>query len=45
VFTTAIALMMDAVITFETSVNSYETTRRSIPEDGLLHSLPFNVSK
>jgi hypothetical protein len=28
-----IALMMEAVSTFETSVNFYQTTRRNIPED------------
>jgi hypothetical protein len=28
-----IALMMEAAITSETSVNFYETTRRNIPED------------
>jgi hypothetical protein len=32
-----IALMMEAVSTFETSINSYETTRRNIPEDSHLH--------
>jgi hypothetical protein len=28
----SVALMMEAVRTFETSVNFYETSRRSIPE-------------
>jgi hypothetical protein len=32
-----ITLMMEAVITSETSVNFYETTLRSIPEDSRLH--------
>jgi hypothetical protein len=31
-----IALMMEAVSTSETSVNSYETTGRNIPEDNHL---------
>jgi hypothetical protein len=31
-----ITLMMEAVSTSETSVNFYQTTRRSIPEDSLL---------
>jgi hypothetical protein len=30
-------LMMEAVITSETSVNFYETTRRNIPQDCHLH--------
>jgi hypothetical protein len=33
-----IALIMEAVNTSETSVNFYETTRRSIPEDYHLHT-------
>jgi hypothetical protein len=33
-----IALMMEAVRTFETSVNFYETTRRNIPEGCRLHT-------
>jgi hypothetical protein len=33
----AIALMMEAVNTSETSVNFYQTTRGSIPEDSHLH--------
>jgi hypothetical protein len=33
-----IALIMEAVITPETSVNFYQTTQRNIPEDSLLHS-------
>jgi hypothetical protein len=32
----AIALMMEAVITSETSVNFYHTTRRNISEDSHL---------
>jgi hypothetical protein len=32
----AIALMMEAAITSETSVNFYQTTRRNIPEDSHL---------
>jgi hypothetical protein len=31
-----IALMMEAVQTSETSINSYQTTRRYNPEDGHL---------
>jgi hypothetical protein len=31
-------MMMEAVITSETSVNFYETTRRNIPEDSHLHT-------
>jgi hypothetical protein len=34
----AIALMMEAVITSETSVNFYQNTRRNNPEDGHLHT-------
>jgi hypothetical protein len=34
----AIALMMEAVHTSETSVSFYKTTRRNIPEDGHLHT-------
>jgi hypothetical protein len=33
----AIALMMEAVSTSETSVSYYQTTRRNIPEDNHLH--------
>jgi hypothetical protein len=33
-----IALMMEAVQTSETLVNSYQSTRRYNPEDGNLHS-------
>jgi hypothetical protein len=33
-----IALMMEAVQTSETLVNSYQSTRRYNPEDGHLHS-------
>jgi hypothetical protein len=33
-----IALMIEAVRTFETSVYSNETTRRYIPEDSKLHT-------
>jgi hypothetical protein len=32
-----IALMMEAVSTYETSVNLYHTTRRNIPENSHLH--------
>jgi hypothetical protein len=32
-----ISLMMEAANTSETSVNFYQTTRRSIPEDSHLH--------
>jgi hypothetical protein len=32
------ALMMEAVSTYETSVNFYQTTRRNIPEDSHLHT-------
>jgi hypothetical protein len=34
----AIALMMEAAGTSETSVNFYKTTRRNIPEDSHLHT-------
>jgi hypothetical protein len=34
----AIALMMEAVSTSETSVNFYQTTQRNIPEDSHLHT-------
>jgi hypothetical protein len=37
----AIALMMEAASTFETSVNFYPTTRRNIPEDDHLHKYIF----
>jgi hypothetical protein len=33
----AIALMMEAASTSETSVNIYQTTRRNNPEDSHLH--------
>jgi hypothetical protein len=33
-----IALMMETAITFETSVNVYQTTRRNNPEDIHLHT-------
>jgi hypothetical protein len=33
-----IVLMMEAVSTYETSVNFYQTTRRNIPEDSHLHT-------
>jgi hypothetical protein len=33
----AIALMMEAASTSETTVNFYQTTRRSNPEDGHLY--------
>jgi hypothetical protein len=33
-----IALTMEAARIFETSVNFYETTRRSIPQDSHLHT-------
>jgi hypothetical protein len=36
--TRVVALMMETVSTFETSVYFYETTRRNIPEDSLLHT-------
>jgi hypothetical protein len=29
--------MMDAISTFETSANVYQTTRRNIPKDSHLH--------
>jgi hypothetical protein len=32
----AIALMMEAVSSSETSVNIYQTTRRNIPEDSYI---------
>jgi hypothetical protein len=35
---TIIALMMEAVQTSETSVNSYQSARRYDPEDGHLHT-------
>jgi hypothetical protein len=40
-----IALMMEAVRTYETSVNFYQTARRNIPEDDHVHiiSLHFNT--
>jgi hypothetical protein len=34
----AIALMMAAVSTSETSINFYQTTRRNVPEDSHLHT-------
>jgi hypothetical protein len=34
-----IAMMMEVVITSETSTNFYQTTRRNIPEDSSLHNL------
>jgi hypothetical protein len=34
-----INLMMEAVSTFETPVNFYQTTRRNIPEDSHLRSI------
>jgi hypothetical protein len=34
----AIALMMEAASTSETSLNFYQTTRRYNPEDGHLHT-------
>jgi hypothetical protein len=36
--TKAIALMMEAASTSETSVNFYQTTRRNNPEDSHLHT-------
>jgi hypothetical protein len=36
VFVRAIALMMEAISTFETSVNFYHTTLRNIPADSRL---------
>jgi hypothetical protein len=36
----AIALMMEAVRTSETSVSFYQTARRNIPEDSHLHHVP-----
>jgi hypothetical protein len=33
-----IILMMEAVSTFETSVNFYQTTRRNVPEGCHLHT-------
>jgi hypothetical protein len=38
VFTIHIALMMEAASTFETSVNSYQTTRCNNPEDSHLQT-------
>jgi hypothetical protein len=32
------ALVMEAASTSETSVNSYQTTRRNIPDDSHLHT-------
>jgi hypothetical protein len=32
-----IGTMMEAVTTFETSVNFYQTTRHNVPEDSHLH--------
>jgi hypothetical protein len=37
----AIALMMEAANTSQTSENFYETTRRNNPEDSHLHILSF----
>jgi hypothetical protein len=37
IFTAAINLMMEAVSTFGTFANFYETIRRNIPEDSYLH--------
>jgi hypothetical protein len=39
-----IALMMEAVSTFETSVNFYQTTRCNIPEDSHLHLPPCSYT-
>jgi hypothetical protein len=36
------AMMVETVGTFETSVNFYKITRRSIPEDGHLNRLKCN---
>jgi hypothetical protein len=36
---TQTVLMMEALNTFETSVNFYLTTRRNIPEDSHLHGI------
>jgi hypothetical protein len=41
-FRGAFCLMMEAVNTSEKSVNFYETTRRTIPEDGHLQGDPFS---
>jgi hypothetical protein len=41
--TAMIALMMKAVSTSVMSVNFYETTWRSIPEDSHLHLLKFPI--
>jgi hypothetical protein len=38
-----IALMTEAVCTFETSVNFNVTTRRYIPEDSKLHTILIQV--
>jgi hypothetical protein len=35
--------MMEAVSVSETSVSFYETTRRNIPEDSLIPSVPDRV--
>jgi hypothetical protein len=37
VLSAAIALMMEAASTSETSINFYQTTRRNNPEDSHLH--------
>jgi hypothetical protein len=39
-----IALIMEAVSTFETSVNLYQTTQRNIPEDSHLPNFLYVVS-
>jgi hypothetical protein len=41
VFWVAIALMMEAASTSETSVKFYQITRRNNPEDGLLHLIVY----
>jgi hypothetical protein len=41
----AIALMMEAASTSETSVNFYQTTRRNNPEDSHLHDHTFEGKK
>jgi hypothetical protein len=38
-----IALMMEAVQTYETSVNSYHSTRRYNPKDSHLHDLNLKI--
>jgi hypothetical protein len=41
---TAIALMMEAISTSETSVNFYDTTQRNSPDGCHLHTLTYDLN-